>query len=81
MDLVEMDMMKMDMIKKGLGILSEGKGIETISNAADQLTQAAQGNAEFKDAGSFESWQWSQPNFGLNMNNLKSFGQQYLGIE
>lgn len=42
---------------------------DSSANATKMISdakQAFQGNAEFKDAGSFESDMWSQPYFGLN---------------
>ena len=76
---------KLDMIKKGFDVLKSGQGKEVIGNAVGELGTATQkaveGNAEFKDAGSFESWQWSQPNLGLNMGNLKTTAAGMFGSD
>lgn len=55
--------------------------IQAGENLTEKIKASIKGNAEFPDAGSFESWQWSQPNLGFNMANIKTTAAGMFGSD
>lgn len=55
--------------------------IQAGENLTEKIKASIKGNAEFPDAGSFESWQWTQPNLGFNMANIKTTAAGMFGSD
>lgn len=53
------------------------QGIENANN----MYKAIEGNAEFKDAGSFESWLWTRPNYGYNKKDISTTAAGMFGTD